>query len=197
MWIYVVAGIVLLLVLLFLSPIVLTVKFEETLQVKLRFLFVSLWVYPKEKKAKSSPKKSKSKTKQQPSSSKQGTVEKVRGIFSVLSTLLSSSLRLVDGARVRNLKLTLGITGKDAADAAISYGQVCSVVYPVLGYVDSKMNLINPQVNIYCDYTAEESVIQGSAVVCVSAYHAVGTALYILKALVKKNLKNKGGYHYE
>ncbi len=189
MWIYIVAGIVVLLAVFFLSPIVLSVKFEETLQIKLRFWFVSLWVYPKEKKAKSSPKKSKRKTKQQPSAGKQGTVEKVRGIFSVLSTLLHSSLRLVDGARVRNLKLTLGITGEDAADAAISYGQVCSVVYPVLGYVDSKMKLVNPQVNIYCDYTGQESVIQGSCTLCVSAYHAVGTALFILKELVKKNLR--------
>ncbi len=189
MWIYIVAGILLLLAVFSLSPIVLSVKFEETLQVKLRFWFVSLWVYPKEKKAKSSPKKSKSKTKQQPSAAKQGTLEKVRGIFNVLSTLISSSLRLIDGARVRNLNITLGITGKDAADAAITYGQVCSVVYPVLGYVDSKMKLVNPKVNIYCDYTADESVIQGSGKVCVSAYHAVGTAFYILKELIKKNLR--------
>ncbi len=189
MWIYIVAGIVLLLAVFFLSPIVLRVKFEDTLQIQLRFWFVSYSLYPKGKKAKSSPKKSKSKTKQQSSAGKQGTVEKVRGIFSVLSTLLHSSLRLVDGARVRNLKLTLGITGEDAADAALTYGQVCSVVYPVLGYVDSKMKLVNPQVNIYCDYTAEDSVIKGSCNVCVSAYHAVGTALYILKQLVKKNLR--------
>ena len=188
MWMYVVAGIVLLLVLVFCSPIVLAVKFKETLQVKLRFWFVSYTLYPKEKKAKTSPKKQK---KKEPSSSlkKQGTVEKVRGIFDALSTLMKASLRLIEGARVRNLNLTLGITGKDAADAAVTYGQVCSVVYPVLGFADSKMNLVNPKVNIYCDYNATESVVEGSGKVCVSVYHAVGTALFILKELVKKNLR--------
>lgn len=189
MWIYVVAGIVLLLVLFFLSPIVIWVKFEETLQVKLRFWFVSYSLYPKKKKNKTSPKKQKKKQESSATEKKQGTVAKVKQIFGVLGTLLSASARLVNGARVRNLKLTLGITGKDAADAAISYGQVCSVVYPVLGFADSKMNLINPQVNIYCDYTAEESVIRGSCKVCISVYHAVGTAFFILKDLVKKNLR--------
>lgn len=188
MWIYVVAGIVLLLAVVFLSPIVLSVKFEETLQVKLRFWFVSYSLYPQKKKAKTSPKKLKTKEKT-PAVKKQGTLEKVRGIFNVLSTLMNASLRLIDGARVRNLNITLGITGKDAADAAITYGQVCSVVYPVLGFADSKMELKNPKVNIYCDYNAEKSVIQGSGKVCVSVYHAVGTALFALKELIKKNLK--------
>lgn len=188
MWIYVVAGIVLLLVLLFLSPIVLSVKFEETLQVKLWFWFVSYSLYPQKKKTKASPKKLKTKEKTT-SVKKQGTLEKVRGVFNVLSTLMSSSLRLIEGARVRDLNITLGITGKDAADAAVTYGQVCSVVYPVLGFADSKMKFVNPKVNIYCDYTADESVIQGSGKVCVSAYHAVGTALHILIELVKKNLR--------
>ena len=188
MWMYIIGGIVLFFALLLLSPIVVWVKFEETLHIKLRFWFVSYTLYPKKPKTKTSPKKQTKK--EQPSSVQpQGTLEKVKSIFGVLGTLLSASVRLISGARVRNLNLTLGITGKDAADAAITYGQVCSVVYPVLGFADSKMKLINPKVNIYCDYNAEKSITQGSGKVCITVYHAVGTAFYILKELIKKNLR--------
>ena len=51
------------------------------------------------------------------------------------------------------------------------------------------MKLIDPQVNVYCDYQGEKPVVEGSAKICISVFHAVGTAFYVIKELIVKNLK--------
>ncbi len=190
MWMYILGAVGLVIAALLFSPIVVKVAFEDTLEVVLSFWFVRYRVYPQKKKTKSPSKKAKAK-KQPPSepAKKQGVVQKVKQIFNVMGTLVNGSLRLLKNARVRKLNLTLGITGEDAAVAAIHYGQVCSVVYPFLGLIDSHMKLVDPKVNMYCDYQGEESVVKGSGKLYISVYHAVGTALYILKELVKKTIK--------
>lgn len=191
MWMYILGAIGLVIAALLFSPIVVKVAFEDTLEVVVSFWFVRYRVYPQKKKTKSTP--IKAKVKKQPSSEmpqkKQSVVQKVKQIFGVMGTLVNGSLRLLKNARVRKLDITLGVTGEDAAAAAIHYGQVCSVVYPFLGLVDSHMKLIDPKVNVYCDYEGAESVIKGSGKLYISVYHAVGTALYILKELVMKTIK--------
>jgi hypothetical protein len=59
------------------------------------------------------------------------------------------------------------------------------------------VNFVRPRVNLYCDYEATASVIKGKAGLYIPLYHVVGTGLYILKELIKKNLKNKGGNQHE
>ncbi len=199
MWMYIVAGIVLALAALLMSPIVIGVRFEEDLLVTVRFWCFRFRVYPKKEssknKAKKQNKKKQNKKKQntpQDGNKKAkpaGAVGKVQQVFQVLHSLFHGSLRLLKGARLRKLNLTIGATGEDAAQAAINYGTVCSIAYPFLGLVDSHMKLVNPKVNIYCDYLAEEWVIQGSGSLYISVFHAVGTALYIFKDVIMKFIK--------
>lgn len=190
MWMYIVGAVVLALVILLFSPIVISFSFGESVQVTLRYLFIGWTVYPRSAKTKPKKKREKKKQAKKPAP-KTGVVQKVKEIFGVLTALFQGSLRLLENARVRKLKITLGIAGEDAAKAAVNYGLVCSVVYPFLGLADNHMNLKKPKVNIYCEYLSRESLVEGSGKIYIWAYHAVGTALFILKELVSKNIKHK------
>jgi hypothetical protein len=95
------------------------------------------------------------------------------------------------------MDLQIAVAGEDAAQAAITYGRVCSVFYPLLGRASAYVNFVRPRVNLYCDYEATASVIKGKAGLYIPLYHVVGTGLFILKELIKKNLKNKGGNQHE
>lgn len=197
MWMFIVLGIVGVVTALLASPIVLKVELKEQVTVTLRFWFVKIGLYPRPPKTKKKPSQKQRKKPTAEESAeveatppqKEGTVKKIKQLFKVLSTLFHGSFRLLKGAKVKNLNLTLGITGEDAATAAIHYGQVCSIAYPFLGLIDAHMKLKNPKVNIYCDYLAEKPTIECSGKICVSVFHAVGTALFILKELIMKTIK--------
>ncbi len=197
MWMYIIAGIALVLAAILASPIVIGVRFEQDLLVTVRFWFFRFRVYPKKEKSKNKKANAKKQNKKKQTSSQtenkkaklpQG-IGKVQQVFKVLGALFHGSLRLLRGARLRKVNLTIGVTGEDAAQAAISYGTVCSIVYPFLGLLDTHMKLKNPKVNIYCDYLADDWVIKGSGRLYVSVYHAVGTALVVLKDIIVKFIK--------
>lgn len=200
MWLYLLGGLAVVIAAVLWSPIVISFSFEESVQVTLSFWFFRYSLYPlkkkpkkektKAKKEKRKQRKKKQKAKESPKpTQKVGVVQRVKDIFGVLGTLFHGSLRLLENAKVKKLNITLGITGEDAAKAAINYGLVCSVVYPFLGLVDNHMNLKKPKVNLYCDYLNTEPTIQGSGKVYIRVHHAVSTAFYMLIDLVKKNLK--------
>lgn len=212
MWMYIVGGIVALLLLLLFSPIVIKISLQDTaLDINYRYwfyyrsidvfekkekpnLFIRLYVGEEKPKTKKKNKKKKTVEQEQPNgrfgtnnAMPVGIVEQAKLTVQALVVLLQGYLKLLENARVPKFNLTLGITGKDAADAAMNYGEVCSVVYPFLGLVDNHVKLVRPKVNIYCDY-GEETVVNGYARIHVPAYHVVGTVVYMIKELVKKNL---------
>ena len=198
MWPYVLAGIFLFVLLLLFSPLVLSVEYEQQLHIGVRFWFVKITLLPqKEKKGKikkQSPKKKKKKSAVKKSGwqnlvEKYGVFGAVKEIVSALSVLPKSVVRLTKGARVRKMDVEIAVTGEDAADAAITYGRVCSVVYPFLGRVSGHVKLVRPKLNLYCDYEGTSSKIKAKANLYVSLYRVVGTALFVLKEMIKKNLK--------
>lgn len=200
MWVYILGAFCLGLALLLVSPVVIGITYDETLKLWVRLWFVRFWVIPRPKKKKQSPSPKKPPKKQpaekQPTPIK-GLVQKygmagaIRLTVGALSAGGKSAYRLFKGAKIKGMELTLGITGDDAADAAITYGQVCSVLYPALGTLAQYAKPIDPKLNVYCDYLSKQPVIKGQAYIHIPVYHVVGTALYMCKELI---IKVKGGF---
>lgn len=202
MWIYIVLAIVALVVLILLSPVIIRVSYDnDTLEADARFYFIKRSLLTDKKLLKKNKKKkAKAKVKTNIVTQKTtvsgwqdlrkqlGTVETVKLMISSTVTFFQSILRLVKGARVRNLELEIRVTGEDAADAAIHYGEVCAVLYPFLGAVDNHMRLIRPKLNLYCDYAAEKPLVRGKAKIYISLYHVVGTTFYNIKQMVLKQI---------
>jgi hypothetical protein len=215
MWPYVLLGIFLLIGLILYSPLVLKVQYEEKLSVWLRFWFIKVTLLPKKEKPVKKKNLKKSQKKRKPQSAadvksqpakksgwqnlveQHGVVGAIEQIASVFLLLPKSVKRLMKGATVRGMDLQIAVAGEDAAQAAITYGRVCSVFYPLLGRASAYVNFVRPRVNLYCDYEATASVIKGKAGLYIPLYRGLGTGLYILKELIKKNLKNKGGNQHE
>ena len=200
MWIYVVLCIAALLLLLLVSPIVFTVTCDKDLTVWVRFWFVRIRLMPGKKpkthKQKEIKVKKQKKVKKETKNifhnlvEEHGVVGAIQLLIHVAVTLPKIVLRFLKGARVRQCRLTVGVAGDDAAQAALHYGEVCAVLYPFLGLAGEHVKLIQPTLDIYCDYQASQSVLKGQARLYISLFHAVGTALYGLKEII---LKNKGG----
>ncbi len=204
MWMYIVLPLVGLLILLGILPVVFTLQYDRQLTVKLHYAFITVPLLPRPTSKADSPKKKKKKKQNQPSSGRfrnmteqYGVLGAVEQLISAFGSLSKGALRLIRGARVRNFHLVIRVAGEDAAKAAITYGQVCSVLYPFLGVVDKHMKLIRPDLDLTCDYTAENSEIRGQAKVYISPHQILGSGFYLLKELTIKNLKRKGGFHNE
>lgn len=54
---------------------------------------------------------------------------------------------------IKSFALSIKVGGKDAADTAINYGKVCSVVYPLTSAVISSMKYTHYGVDILPDFT--------------------------------------------
>lgn len=200
MWIYIVAGIGAVLLLLLLLPVVVFVRYDQTVTLWVQYGLIRFGILPKSPKKADSEKKKKRKQKNRQENDPGtwhnltqkhgvlGTVELMIGTFASLS---KGALRLLKGARIRRFQAEIRVTGKDAAEAALTYGRVCSVLYPFLGAVDKHMKFVRPHLNLVCDYQGQQPVVKGQAAVYISLYHAGWTALHLLFELIRNNLKTK------
>lgn len=72
------------------------------------------------------------------------------GFFSRLKYILKK-------LTVKCFKLDIRISSDDAAQTALLYGGVCSVVYPVVAFLDTFMTFKKNDINLVCDYKKEKS----------------------------------------
>ena len=80
----------------------------------------------------------------------------VKDSFSLIIDLLKELLGLLKYCKAKVFKLHIVCADTDAAEAAITYGECCAIAVPVLGYVESLID-IDPSVkdvNISCDYNS-------------------------------------------
>ena len=69
-----------------------------------------------------------------------------------LKIVFSKLSWLVRRLKIRNFKLALSVVGGDAADTAIKYGAVCAAVYPIFGFIDSKLDFKAKSIDVYADF---------------------------------------------
>lgn len=74
-------------------------------------------------------------------------------IFARIGKLLSRGV-------FRHFDLQILVGDEDAADAAITYGRLCSIIYPTITLLDSAMKFRNRAVDIRCDFEEESTVVR-------------------------------------
>ncbi len=147
---------------------------EDEFKVWVRYLFIKIPVYPRNKKKRKSKKteeKKPEKQDKQPEEKKEkkenfftstAKSEGVGAIIEILSKIIeivkdfsSSTLKHL---KVKKLKLDVISAGEDAADAALNFGYACSVIYPALGALSGLIRFLKiPDVNITVDYDKKET----------------------------------------
>lgn len=119
-----------------------------------------------------------------------GLFQTVEDIFRLVRPILQRIFKLVKKIRICRLHLQIGCTGEDAA---ITYGKVCAIAYPMCGYVQSlgavKRNAVD--VNIYCDYQQEAAEFSYDLICSIRVGSILLAGLGILTGLIGRRFANE------
>ena len=148
---------------------------SENTSVLLRWLFLKIPLYPTEKKEKKpkeeTPEEEKPEEKKEEKQKEKkegdsflstlyqshgigGIVELLKKVLGYTKTLTSN---LIHSLVIDELFLDIACAKADAAETAIYYGEVCSVLFPLLGSLASRCRMKKYNVNIYPDFLAKMS----------------------------------------
>lgn len=190
-FIFILLLILLILFLLLLIPAKVEIKASlKKADIKVSFLCFKIPTQ-KEKKPKKKNKK------------KKNALKKIFGgrplsyILSFVSDTLKAVIKkvgfVVRCGKVEELSLDVKVAAEDAAAAAIEYGAVCAVVYPLVSLVCNYNKALKENINISCDYNEVNSELDFYLKVSVRLIHLI-TVLSILPAVVSKLLKRRNKY---
>ena len=83
---------------------------------------------------------------------KLGFADSIRYFAGLLKLLLKKIGWILKKIKVRNLKFRMAVAASDAAQTAILYGEVCSVVYPVLSMLMSVIDCKVKKIDVSADF---------------------------------------------
>lgn len=154
---YILAGIFCFLGLILLLPVSVNLKYDGELSFKVKFAGIKVFE-PREKQNKSDEKEQPAEKKKEKDSQlkstfkilkvKYGFIGAVKEIISFIKDCLNHLGYLLRTMKFKKICLDLSVAGSDAAQTAIQYGEVCSAVYPVLSFFQSKANVKYKQINV-------------------------------------------------
>ena len=185
LWLYILLGIVLLFAIILAVPIEVCVRYKKHFFCRLSIGFVKFILYPPMPKKKKPKKKKKTEQPQKPAPKKEEKPEsnflKELGLSGIVN-LFSKIAELAKGVLkdffahiiIKSFALSIKVGGKDAADTAINFGRVCSVVYPLTSAVISSMKYTHYGVDILPDFTENaETKIEFFAIFKTRVIHLV------------------------
>lgn len=186
---YIIVGILLFLFLLLMIPVSFHFKFDGEPELILQYLFIRIkLVPPKEKPEKQKREIPKPKKQAETKSNKKdnhlkklyqkrgfdGLLEIISEVFSIIK---DTSLKLLRHIVIKRLKIALLIVGDDAADTAMKYGYACTVIYPVVSFIDLNMKLRKREIDIAAGFNEKETKAFADARVSIRPLFALGAVL--------------------
>lgn len=181
LWLYILLGIVLLFAIILAVPVKVCIRYNKSFFCRLHIGFVRIILYPPVPKKKKAKKK---KAEQQRSAPKKE--EKKENVFlkelglSGVVNLFTKLIELASGVLkdlfahiiIKSFELSIKVAGKDAADTAIKYGKVCSVVYPLTSALIRSMKYTHYGVDILPDFNENaESKVEFFATLKTRVFH--------------------------
>lgn len=195
-WLYILLAVVLLLVLVLLLPVTAYVSFDKKFNLKIKLAGVIVFALkPKEKIKKPaaiSDKKAEKETKTvfEKIKDKNGFFGAIKEIFAFLSDCIGHLQWLFKFVRFRKICFNLTVASKNAAQTALEYGALCSVVYPVLSFFDSIANVKYKQINVESDFDNNQSNFDFSLIIKLQIIFLLVAVLKIFKEYKKFSLRN-------
>jgi len=183
---YIIGGLLLLILLILFCPVYVSAVYRDTLTVKIRLFGFSVTVYSQEKQEekkktekqdsskKKKRKKKKKKTEEESDEKKKGKLsdfltqfkENLKEnsfhttltFFKDVAKLLKETLsRLIKALKIRYLEVEWRIGAEEPNDVAVNYGKLCSVFYPCLGMIQSRVPIKKEKIDITPDFLSAQS----------------------------------------
>lgn len=146
---------------------------RENTSAVLRWLFLKFKLYPKAEKEKSPAEEEEEEKEEEEEEKKEEKKEKgnllktlyeaegIDGLISLLQQTLAYTntflSNLLHGFVIDELYLDVRCTKSDAAATAIYYGEVCALLFPMIGALAAKCRMKKYDINVYPDYIARFS----------------------------------------
>lgn len=178
-WVLLVIGaLLLLLFLLLLLPLSLRLSFDGELDVRIRYIGIPVYRYPKserkqKKEAAKSGKKKEGKQKAEKSGKAKPQMAQLSAILkeegpaavaaylSKLARLTATGVRRILAAvRVDRLLAELVVATGDAAETALQYGKLCGVVYPAEAALEGIVRVRRREVTLRPDFLLEKGSVK-------------------------------------
>ena len=169
-------------------PVTVNVKTDENKKIKfnVKFLFINInnqKAKPEKKAEGTSKKENIFKTYLK----KYGFTDTVSKIFEMLSEALNELSFILKKAKFKKVYLTITVATDDASKTALSYGRICSVVYPVTAYMDNELKVSRNafDINIGCDFNTDKPDYSFEIEVSLKSFSAVISAIKLFKKYKK------------
>lgn len=160
-WLWVLGSVVLLLVLFLLSSFHISFSYDKNAKYKLRWFFLSVTSedMKKEPEKEKKPAAVEAKGKKKAKTSYLRDLYRGEGLTGIID-IIREAAGIAQGALkyacghliVKKFDIDICVSGDNAADTAILYGQVCAAVYPSAGVIVSNTKCRSYDINIYPDF---------------------------------------------
>ena len=162
MWLIIVGAILAIIFIIVLSPVKINVSVNDTILVKIKYLFFSVYNFD----SRINDEKENNDTDNQ-TDNIQTQITKITGcsnnydklvlLVKTLKSLLVKFQKLLKHTVVKNFNFNISICGNDAADTAIKYGKVCSVVYPLSTLLGECVNFKPKNISVYSNFSGGQT----------------------------------------
>jgi hypothetical protein len=168
--------------------------YDQKLNIKLKFLGFNINIFSKNVSYENkSDKFSKNKNDNISISNlikKGGVIGTIKYIHGALKLLPCTTRKILKRATIKTLTLNYSVAGQNPFETSIKYGQSSALIFTVLGIIDS----INPpqhlEVNIFPDYTANQSSFKFNLHICAKSFFIM-YSMFFFTAKYIKYLKNR------
>lgn len=111
-------------------------------------------------------------------------------IVDILMSLLGRVVWILKYCVAERLHIKAVCAGDDAAEAAMEYGAVCAVVYPLVGYFETVMRVRESgfDVDVTCDFESADTVFELDTVLRVRVFYVIRALFHIIKRNVEKQV---------
>ncbi|MBE6985743.1 MAG: hypothetical protein E7434_09115 [Ruminococcaceae bacterium] len=123
-----------------------------------------------------------------------GIVGTLQAVFSAVRQLFSRIFRLVRKGRFKKFRLSILVGDQDSGDAALQYGKVCAVAFPLLSLVKNVIHFSEQQVDIRCDYSLEETLVRFDGQLNYRPWHFVCFAMGLFVNYIKNSAKKENSH---
>lgn len=123
--------------------------------------------------------------------SKKGIVGTISAVFTALKQLFSRIAGLIKKGVFKKFDLAIIVADSDAADAALRFGQVCAVAFPMLHFLENSMNIRNENVDIRCDYELEETQVSFDGQLNYRPWHFACFLMGLVVNYIKRSIKKE------
>ena len=89
-----------------------------------------------------------------------GLVQMLSDLAAAVGAIFARIGQLLGKGVFKHFTLRVVVGDADAADAAITYGRICGIIYPTITMLDSAMTFRRRTVDLRCDFEEEKNIIR-------------------------------------